>query len=31
MSQMGICKNIFRLPVVSVSDAMMENIKKLML
>ncbi len=31
MSQMGICKNTFRLPVVAVSDVMMENIKKLML
>jgi 4-hydroxy-tetrahydrodipicolinate synthase len=30
MSQMGICKNEFRLPVVGVSDVMMNTIKKYM-
>jgi 4-hydroxy-tetrahydrodipicolinate synthase len=31
MSQMGICQNTFRLPVVGVSDAMMNKIKSMML
>jgi 4-hydroxy-tetrahydrodipicolinate synthase len=31
MSQMGICQNTFRLPVVGVSDKMMESIKGMML
>jgi 4-hydroxy-tetrahydrodipicolinate synthase len=31
MSQMGICKNIFRLPVAGVSDELMEKIKKMMI
>jgi 4-hydroxy-tetrahydrodipicolinate synthase len=31
MSQMGICQNTFRLPVVGVSDKMMEAIKGMML
>lgn len=31
MSQMGICRNTFRLPVVGISDKMMESIKGMML
>jgi 4-hydroxy-tetrahydrodipicolinate synthase len=31
MSQMGICQNTFRLPVVGVSDPMMNKIKSMML
>jgi 4-hydroxy-tetrahydrodipicolinate synthase len=31
MSEMGICQNTFRLPVVAVSDAMLQKIKAMMI